>query len=291
MSLTATSVLRAPWHYLHQPSESFLELCLVQLSDSASQRKLYEQKYQECQQLRTEVSQLRSLATSLGASLPLSTSSSSASASASSATEPSSPTSPRATSPTAYHSPSASPSRYNSIHSRSISISSSSSSVRPMTPATPSPLARSQTPAPSMLSHASHRSATPSVRSMTPAIGMGRSYTPAPISSRSMTPGPGSHYSSASAYAASRSHTPAPTSSYHPNAHNSAAPPPPIPPKPRRLSQPSPPKMMVRSTSEEKADARERWLPPDGRVLVETEGGSYYKKVLANSARPVAART
>ncbi|KAF9447101.1 hypothetical protein P691DRAFT_141260 [Macrolepiota fuliginosa MF-IS2] len=259
-------------------------------ADLKRQRKLYEQKSQECQLLRTEVGQLRTLATSLGAALPPSTvtysASTSASASASSyssSSEPTSPTSPRATSPTAYTSPVSplSSSRYNSLHSRSASMSSS---ARPMTPATPSPLARAQTPAPSSLSHSSTRSGT-SVRSMTPAIGMGRSYTPAPVSSRSMTPGPNTHYSSASAYA-SRSQTPAPTSS-HSHSHGYAAAPP-IPPKPRRLSQPSPPKMMARTTSEEKADARERWIPPESRVLVETaEGGSYYKKVLGHTARAI----
>jgi len=50
--------------------------------------------------------------------------------------------------------------------------------------------------------------------------------------------------------------------------------------------------MMVRSTSEEKADARQRWIPPDTRVLVETEIGSYYK-VQGSPLRPigVSART
>jgi hypothetical protein len=59
--------------------------------------------------------------------------------------------------------------------------------------------------------------------------------------------------------------------------------------------------MMVRSTSEEKADARERWLPPlptpdlpnNQRVLVETDGGgSYYKRMMASANRViVGART
>ncbi|KXN89169.1 hypothetical protein AN958_06096 [Leucoagaricus sp. SymC.cos] len=279
-----------------------LELTTQRLeADFKRLRKIHEQKSQECQQLRAEVSQLRSLASSLGVTLPPTTTVSSASASASasaaaSSSEPTTPTSPRATSPTTYTSPSSpmSSSRYNSLHTRSMSTSSS---IRPITPATPSPLTRSQTPAPTMLSHSSSiRSATPSIRSMTPAVGMGRSYTPAPVSSRSMTPGPGSHYTSASAYA-SRSQTPAPTSShFHSHAYSSAAPPPPIPPKPRRLSQPSPPKMMVRSTSEEKTDARERWIPPppENRVLVETaEGGSYYKKMHGSTVRPmgISART
>ncbi|KAG5653203.1 hypothetical protein H0H81_001754 [Sphagnurus paluster] len=38
--------------------------------------------------------------------------------------------------------------------------------------------------------------------------------------------------------------------------------PPIIPPKPRRLSTPSPPKMM-RSASEEKAELHQRWIPPE----------------------------
>ncbi|KAF5354013.1 hypothetical protein D9756_007052 [Leucocoprinus leucothites] len=248
------------------------------------QKKIHEQKSQECQQLRAEVTQLRSLATSLGASLPPTTTTSSISTS----NETTPPASPRATSPSTYTSPTSSPlspSRYHALHSRSMSTSSS---ARPITPATPSPLSRSQTPGPSMLSHSSSiRSATPSVRSMTPAVGMGRSYTPAPVSSRSMTPGPGTHYTSASAYA-SRSQTPAPSSTHsHSHTYNSTAPPPPIPPKPRRLSQSSPPQMMARSTSEEKADARQRWIPPDGRVLVETDVGSYYQKMHGNAARPV----
>jgi len=53
--------------------------------------------------------------------------------------------------------------------------------------------------------------------------------------------------------------------------------------------------MMVRSTSEEKADARQRWIPPSDatRVLVETEVGSYYQKLHGSPLRPigVSART
>lgn len=129
-------------------------------------------------------------------------------------------------------------------------------------------------------------------RSVTSAAAIQRSYTPAHTSSRSMTLGPGSHYSSASAYA-SRSQTPAPTSAHSPSPAYGATTLS-VPLKPRRLSQPSPPKMMVRSTSEEKADARQRWIPPsDARVLVETEAGSYYQKLHGSPLRPigVSART
>ncbi len=102
-----------------------------------------------------------------------------------------------------------------------------------------------------------------------------------------MTPGPGSHYSSASAYA-SRSQTPAPASAHsHSHTYSAAVPPLPTSPKHRRLSQSSPPKI-VRSTSEEKADARQRWIPPsDTRVLVETEAGSYYQKLHGSPLRPI----
>jgi hypothetical protein len=53
--------------------------------------------------------------------------------------------------------------------------------------------------------------------------------------------------------------------------------------------------MMVRSASEEKADARQRWLPPTtpegNRVLVETaEGGSYYQKLHGSRAIGVGGR-
>ncbi|EKM77758.1 hypothetical protein AGABI1DRAFT_107927 [Agaricus bisporus var. burnettii JB137-S8] len=276
-----------------------LELTTQKLDvESKRQRKLYEQKAQESQQLRTEVTQLRSLAASHG--VPLSSSSySSASASAAASTpEPTSPTSPRATSPPTYTSASASassmsPSRYNSLHSRSTSMSASAA-TRPTTPATPSMLGRSQTPAPSMFSHTSPLRNGVSARSMTPAAGYGRSYTPAPVSSRSMTPGPTSHYSSASAYA--RSQTPAPTASHHSNAY--APPGPPIPPKPRRLSHASPPTSISRTTSEEKAEAQQLWHPSTTSsghrgVLVEDDHDTYYKRAHASPARHagVSART
>ncbi|RDB26180.1 hypothetical protein Hypma_006099 [Hypsizygus marmoreus] len=139
---------------------------------------------------------------------------------------------PPSTSPVPPYSPTTQTplSRFNSVHVRSASMSS-----RPSTPSTPmpsrshtpAPLTRSQTPAPPLA-----RPQTPSVRSYTPSL---RSYTPAPPL-RLSTPAP----------SLLRTQTPAP---------------PPIPHKPRRLSTPSPPKMM-RSTSEEKAEVHERWLPP-----------------------------
>lgn len=211
------------------------------------QKKLLEQKNHECQQLR-------SLASSHGVPLPLTTPPSA---------DSTPPASPRATSPTSY-------SRFGSLHSRSISTT-----PRPITPATPSHLSRSQTSQKTL------------PRSVTPAVATPRSYTPAPVSTRSMTPGPGSHYSSASAYA-SRSQTPAPASAHsHSHTYSAAVPPLPTSPKHRRLSQSSPPKI-VRSTSEEKADARQRWIPPsDTRVLVETEAGSYYQKLHGSPLRPI----
>lgn len=141
----------------------------------------------------------------------------------------SSPPPTPSTSPVPPYTPSPSQlSRFNSVHARSASMSS-----RPSTPATPSPMTRSHTPGPPL------RSQTPSVRSHTPSIRSHaptpRSYTPA-LPMRHATPGPTSL----------RLQTPAP---------------PPIPPKPRRLSTPSPPKMM-RSASEEKSEVHERWFPP-----------------------------
>ncbi|TFK36283.1 hypothetical protein BDQ12DRAFT_610097 [Crucibulum laeve] len=197
------------------------------------QRQQYTIKSEECQSLRTEASRLKALASTLGMpgsdSRPLS---------------PTSPT-PPSTSPVPPYPPTTPLSRFSSMHVRSASMSSSS---RPSTPSatpisptrshTPSAPARSHTPALSS-STRSHtpalptRSHTPSLRSANPPPV--RSYTPAPPVPRYATPAP----------SMLRSHTPAPM----------------VPPKSRRLSQPSPPKMM-RSTSEEKAEAHERWLPP-----------------------------
>lgn len=153
-----------------------------------------------------------------------------------------SPTPPSTSSVPPYSPSTQSPlSRFNSVHQRSASMSS-----RPSTPATPSPsrtytpapppLSRSQTPAPlrSQTPAPLARSYTPSPRSQTPSV---RPYTPALPTMRTTTPAP----------SLLRMQTPAP---------------PPIPPKPRRLSTPSPPKMM-RSTSEEKAELHQRWIPPE----------------------------
>jgi hypothetical protein len=82
-------------------------------------------------------------------------------------------------------------------------------------------------------------SASAYARSQTPSI---RSYTPAPSA---IPPVP-------------RLSTPAPPSM----TMRTQTPVPLVPPKPRRLSQPPSPPKMFRSTSEEKADAHERWLPP-----------------------------
>ncbi|KAG2004759.1 hypothetical protein CC2G_003284 [Coprinopsis cinerea AmutBmut pab1-1] len=192
-------------------------------SELRRQRLQYTQKSQECQLLRAEISQLKSLATTLGASptrFPQSTPI---------VEEPPSPP----TSPSPY-SPAQTP--ISRFHSRSASMSS-----RPTTPAaTPMMPSRSHTPA---VAPSPPRSHTPSLRasSQTPTPSM-RSYTPGP----NVPPVP----SIPTRYAA----TPTPTRSYTPA--------PLVPPKPRRLSQSSPPKM-ARSMSEEKAEAHERWLPPE----------------------------
>ncbi|KAG6864393.1 hypothetical protein C0991_009932 [Blastosporella zonata] len=137
---------------------------------------------------------------------------------------------PPPTSPTPYTSSSSatqSPlSRLNSMHQRSASMSS-----RPTTPAMSSPT-RPYTPAPPL-----PRMQTPGpplTRTQTP---MARPYTPGLTSLRSMTQTPS------------------------PMRHTTPAPPP-IPTKPRRLSTPSPPKMM-RSSSEEKAELHQIWMPPE----------------------------
>ncbi|KAF8960725.1 hypothetical protein BDZ97DRAFT_1704020 [Flammula alnicola] len=152
------------------------------------QRSQYTQKSQECQQLRTEVNQLRALATTLGVSPPTSAQSQSHYSPSSSA---SAAAAAAAASPLA---------RFNSMHVRSASMSS-----RPTTPA------------------------------------MSHSYS--------------QHQQPTSPTSPTRSHTPAPRT-----------PAPLVPPKPRRLSlsstTPSPPRMVARSTSEEKAEAHERWIPP-----------------------------
>ncbi|KAF4621577.1 hypothetical protein D9613_012623 [Agrocybe pediades] len=181
-------------------------------------------------------------------------------------------------------------SRMSGMHTRSASMSMS---ARPLTTSmsTPTSPTRSHTPAPP-------RSHTPGVspRSHTPGPGMSSaSAAAAAMPPRSHTPGPGlSHASSIRSHTPSlRSQTPTPSSHYSslsgsfappvpsipsryatptPFANRSQTPAPLVPPKPRRLSTPpSPPKMMTRSTSEEKADAHERWIPahaPDDDYIV-----------------------
>ncbi|TFK66003.1 hypothetical protein BDN72DRAFT_871652 [Pluteus cervinus] len=172
-------------------------------------RQSYSQKSQECQTLRTELSRLKVVATTLGT----------APSTENWPAVPTPPTSPPPVSPysTNTQSPLSRFNSVNSVHTRSVSMSS-----RPTTPS-PSSSARSHTPNPTI--PRSHTPA-PSIRSHTPA---------SPL--RLATPAPPSHL------------------------HHPSSPAPPIPPKPRRLSEATPPKMM-RSASEEKQDIHERWIPP-----------------------------
>jgi hypothetical protein len=198
-------------------------------SELRKQKLQYAQKAQECQTLRTELSRLKIVATTLGAPPPapprisISTSSQSESR-RQSATSPIPPSS----SPTPPREQPTSPLRYGSSHSRSVSMStplrSSTPSVSTSSPSrTQAPSARSHTP--------SARSQTPSVRSHTPSH---RSYAP------SIQSGTSSH----------RSHTPAP----------------PLPPKPHGLAYPeaSPIKMTRSSSGEgkEKETLHQLWIPP-----------------------------
>jgi hypothetical protein len=206
--------------HIHTPS-----IHLRLLTPTFSQRNLYVQKSQECQNLRTEVNRLKALATIL----PTGLSSESRSTSAS-------PT-PPSTSPVPSQNPNqnpvhtqngltfaasstpASPLRSVPMHSRSVSMSSRS--------VTPAPSTRAYTPALS-------RSQTPAVRS--PQVPSHRTYTPAPPApTRMTTPTP----------TLLRAQTPAPSRS-------------------RRISvsqHPSPQKMM-RSASEDKDVIHEIWIPP-----------------------------
>ncbi|PPQ65420.1 hypothetical protein CVT24_011501 [Panaeolus cyanescens] len=333
-----------------------------QVEDLEGERNQYTSKSQECNQLRQEISQLRALATTLGASVPESLASSRS-------LSPTPTSTPQSTSPTPYSSgnsgaiSSASAqaagltpvSRFNSMHSRSLSMSGG----RPTTPASPVSPTRSHTPAvsstssprshtpgpnsssaprshtpgpnssgmrshtPGPLSSASAQAAqglrslshTPSIRSATPSL---RSYGGQSISSTGggvppvpslpeqpqtrgrATPAPG--LSSASAQAAAHaaaqaekvqesqsqsqsqrherppqmmSSASAQAAAHHARMQHSQTPAPIIPPKPRRLSQPSPPKagLMMRSSSDEKATAaagghvlgtgpNQVWVPP-----------------------------
>jgi len=246
------------------------------------QRTQFTEKSQECQQLRVEVNQLKALATTLGVATP------DTQRTLSPTPAPVSPS----PSPTPYstNSSAQSPlSRFNSMHSRSASMSS-----RPTTPATPVTPTRSHTPAPSL----SSRSHTPGPvpRSHTPGPTPPRSHTPAPT--RSQTPAPNmpprSHTPSLRTPSL-RSYTPAPPIPSLPRfstpaptsmAHRVQTPAPLVPPKPRRLSQPPSPPKIMRSTSEEKAEAHERWLPP-----LSPEGESdYNQSSKLKSSRP-ASRT
>ncbi|KAJ2918110.1 hypothetical protein MD484_g2331, partial [Candolleomyces efflorescens] len=196
------------------------------------QRALYTAKSQECQQLRGEISQLKALATTLGVAshdLPKST-------------PPAQLPTPPSTSPTPY---SASQTPVSRFHSRSASMT-----PRPSTPAaSPISPSRSHTPglsSPTRTSSASAAAAAAAAnRPPTPAHGL-RSYTPAPAPSAPMPAMP-------TRYAA----TPSPTQM----RHHTYTPAPLVPPKPRRLST-STPQKLTRSMSEEKAEAHERWLPP-----------------------------
>ncbi|KAF9562066.1 hypothetical protein CPC08DRAFT_634605 [Agrocybe pediades] len=211
-------------------------------ADLRRYRSQYNTKSQECQQLRTEVGHLRALASTLGVNVPETPS------------VPTSPTpspapfsSPQKEFPSSGSGPTSPLSRMSGMHTRSASMSMS---ARPLTTSmsTPTSPTRSHTPAPP------------------------RSHTPG-VSPRSHTPGPGIHYSSLSgSFAPPMPSIPSRYATPTPFANRSQTPAPLVPPKPRRLSTPpSPPKMMTRSTSEEKADAHERWIPahaPDDDYIV-----------------------
>lgn len=206
------------------------------LNDSPSQRQACVQKQQECQTLRTELSRLKVVATTLGTSTT-STSTSSASAAAAAASPeswaavPAPPTTPPPPQ-IPYSSTTQSPlSRFHSVHARSASTSTSSR------PTTPSPITRTHTPTPITRAYTSAP-----VRSHTPASPM-RHATPAPSPLHSTTPAP-----------------------------------PPVPPKPRRLSEATPPLKMTRSASEEKQEIHERWIPP--------QADDYKSSKYASSSRP-----
>ncbi|KDQ23395.1 hypothetical protein PLEOSDRAFT_1049356 [Pleurotus ostreatus PC15] len=229
-------------------------------SDLRRERQTLSQKITECNSLRTELSRLKALASTIG--VPT----------GSSSPEPPYPQSP---SPTPPVTPSTTPSapsynslspmthaptplsRFNSIHTRSVSVSSRPStpttSPSSSTPAPPTSLVspyRSHTPGPPSRSH----SQTPALRSQTPSV---RSYTP---SIRSSTPGVVSP-----SHQQYRSQTPAPPLPHHSPLNNGIQ-----PSRPRRLSVnlPSPQKIM-RSVSEEKQELHERWIPhvePDSPV-------------------------
>ncbi|KAJ6618154.1 hypothetical protein B0H10DRAFT_2378514 [Mycena sp. CBHHK59/15] len=213
----------------------------------------YSQKAQECQSLRQELSRLKVVSTTLAAPpLP---------PPESWHRSPSPPPVPPL--PSGYNAPSthaAALSRFNSTHMRSASLFASS---RPTTPAPG--LARSQTPGP-MSSSARAQTPTPA-RAQTPgptrsnSISLSAHTSPTraqappapPPRAGAATPTPGTRHLSMSAAAAplARARTPAP---------------PQAAPRARRLSHPSPPKLAMRTLSEEKHEAQaqaqhQRWFP------------------------------
>jgi hypothetical protein len=171
-------------------------------------------------------------------------------------------------------------------------------SSRPSTPATsamPVTPTRSYTPAPSQISSRSHTPGPVPLRSHTPAPAPPRSHTPAPTRSQTPAPMPPRSHTPSLRTPSMRSYTPAPSIPALPRfstpaptsmAHRVQTPAPLVPPKPRRLSQPPSPPKIIRSTSEEKAEAHERWLPP-----LSHEGESDYNHLSKlKSSRP-ASRT
>ena len=169
-------------------------------------------------------------------------------------------------------------SRYNLMHSRSASMSS-----QPSTPATTLTPTRSHTPPPSQLYSRSHSPGPVPPRSHAPAPAPPRFHTPAPMPPHSHTPSlrtPSirSYTPAPPIPALPRFSTPAPTSM----AHRVQTPTALVPPKPRRLLQPPSPPKMMRSTSEERAEAHERWLPP---VSLEGEN-DYIQSSKLKSSRP-----
>ncbi|KAF8661643.1 hypothetical protein AX16_001285 [Volvariella volvacea WC 439] len=205
-----------------------------------SHKNQFTQKTQECNQLRAEVSWYKAHnpsvppppADSQPVSAPVSPSSPPPQLQFSSASAPQSPIS-----------------RFNSVHMRSLSASTSQ---RPTTPS-PSPL-RSHTPTPVI------RPYTPGTLSSASAAAA-RSHTPAPVT---------------------RLTTPAPPT---PTPLRIQTPAPPIPPKPRRLSHPSPPPQMMRSTSEEKQETHQRWLPAQLQQMNTDDYKSSAKSILRPPSR------
>ncbi|KAL0958975.1 hypothetical protein HGRIS_014287 [Hohenbuehelia grisea] len=284
--------------------ESTNERLETELRRERAQREI---KAQECQHLRTELSQLKALTSTLGfpspitspeptspspSPLPSMTSTSSMTHTTHSHTNttstPSTPYSP--TSPTSTH-----VARFNSLHARSVSASGSS---RPTTPSsiprshTPSPHGhpRSHTPGPTSSASVAARSHTPSPR-VAQGVPSGRSYTP---SLRSGTPVAHafphgmSHAHSTSSASHYRSQTPAaPGHGQSPQTPNQQI----MPSRPRRLSlSAASPQKLMRSISDEKHDAHERWIPladPDSPSAPTARPASAFTpmRMMSNAAR------